>query len=62
MAANVALIVKITNGTEIRRFTAQADSLSWTSLSKQSAELFNIALSCPRLLSVVRYGPGDVEI
>lgn len=36
------IIVKITNGTEIRRLTAQANTLTWASLAKQSAGLFDL--------------------
>ena len=36
------LIVKVTNGTEIRRFTATSDTLTWSHLSKRCAEMFDI--------------------
>jgi len=45
MAANTAainIIVKITNGTEIRRFTTQSHNLTWTSLAKQACDLFEL--------------------
>ena len=37
-----ALIVKVTYNTEIRRFTANADALTWSSLAKQTANLFSL--------------------
>merc|ERR1719421_1820507 len=40
-ATNAALIVKITNGTEIRRFTSIANNLTWSVLSKQARDLFD---------------------
>jgi len=36
------LIVKVTNGAEIRRFTATSDTLTWPHLSKRCAEMFDI--------------------
>jgi len=36
------LIVKVTNGTEIRRFTATSDTLTWSHLSKRCAEMFDL--------------------
>jgi len=39
------LIVKITHSSEIRRFTATSDTLTWAHLSKRCSEMFNIPKS-----------------
>jgi len=43
--AATTLIVKITLGTEIRRFTSNSETLSWASLSKRVVELFGLGAS-----------------
>jgi len=55
--ASAPLIVKISNananGTEIRRFTSQSNSLTWSALSKKAAELFDLQAASTLKLSYV---------
>ena len=53
MAASATIIVKITNGTEIRRFTAQSNHLSWSSLSKNASSLFDLPMGSNLKLTYV---------
>ena len=40
---NASVVVKITYGTDIRRFTTPSDTLTWTSLGKRVADSFDLA-------------------
>jgi len=47
--AATTIIVKITLGTEIRRFTSNSDTLSWTDLKKDITKLFELSNKCFKL-------------